>query len=1106
MHRFGCALRSLILLFILLLVAPPVSAASIGMGAGMGIQDGTGVLSAAASGPVDPTQGILTSDRDFWPNWKVAGLLSQGGIPALGSQCGSTVNPTGVGATDTAAIASAISACSAGEYVQLGSGANAASFSGYISGTTLTVTSAVTGTIAVNQVLSAPGIVPETTIISGSGTSWVVSYSQTVGASAAAVAFTATTPFMITEGSTVSVNQGIVLNGSGAGNTILMHPAGQDTTNDVCNSPGAWGATLNSDCPGNSPSPVVQLGGAGSIADTTTLSANGLQGSNTISVTSATGFSVGGLVLIDELANGQPMPDCCFNGGMTVTASVSTGGVMNVSAVGGSTTVVPGGMVTGTGVPLNSVVEAYGTNGTTGTGGTGTYQLTQSPGTAVGSETLDVSGAVWAEPDYTVEWNAHNPAVGSFDSAPYSNTWTGNGDACDYSQRCGGVSEELHLITGVAGTTITLDTPLTHSYRTANSAQAYAYTNSGTNIVHKAGLQNLTVAYGDNGNVQFSACVYCWAQNVESTVWLNAGGFAFYHAAYDDQEDTSYAHYAAWPVNGGGGYANNLTYGASGIYIVNSIAAQANKVIVVRASGSGSVVAYNYFDDSYINGNSGWIETGDNDSHLVGSQSALNEGNQTDNYDNDFTHGNSSHMTIYRNWLTGFRQPFIGLDGTERDDSASCCGPQRADGDHPYSYWNSHVGNIVGYSGLVSSWNYRCAAGGADSGCSPALFNLGWNDTSVAGSEADGSMELSYPTSPTGANATITGYGCTSSGSNCVPIVDGNYDFKTNSIQYDSRGVVSLPSSFYLNSGPAFFSGASCTWPWLYPLSGGIDTLPAKARFDAGTPFTAVPCGGSPTNGILANPTTIASGGTTYLSWNSTNAASCAGTNFSTGSLAPRSSLGLAEKPSSTTTYTVTCGAATPSSVTVTVTGGGTNSTWNPSNKSSEWTLSNGNLTATNNTGGSDQIGANTVSHSSGLYYAEFQCNTATGNIAPGIWVGNTGNYNTYLGDGTKDSFGFFSNGQYGWNASPVSGAWSGCVTGDTVGMEVNFSTSTAYIRTYHSGVWGSFSSGNSFSGIAGTSWYLAGDLKNLNDAMTVCDNTTSCGIGPLPGGYSWWQ
>jgi len=55
-----------------------------------------------------------------------------------------------------------------------------ATFTGSISGTTLTVASVSSGTIAVGQILIGTGVYPNTIIIGGSGTSWVVSISQSV--------------------------------------------------------------------------------------------------------------------------------------------------------------------------------------------------------------------------------------------------------------------------------------------------------------------------------------------------------------------------------------------------------------------------------------------------------------------------------------------------------------------------------------------------------------------------------------------------------------------------------------------------------------------------------------------------------------------------------------------------------------------------------------------------------------------------------------------------------------------------------------------------------------------------------------------------------------
>jgi len=60
-------------------------------------------------------------------------------------------------------------------------------FNGYISGTTLTTSS---GAPAIGMTLSGPGITVGTSITAGSGTSWTVSISQTVGSSGSQVAIT----------------------------------------------------------------------------------------------------------------------------------------------------------------------------------------------------------------------------------------------------------------------------------------------------------------------------------------------------------------------------------------------------------------------------------------------------------------------------------------------------------------------------------------------------------------------------------------------------------------------------------------------------------------------------------------------------------------------------------------------------------------------------------------------------------------------------------------------------------------------------------------------------------------------------------------------------
>jgi len=57
-----------------------------------------------------------------------------------------------------------------------------------------------------------------------------------------------------------------------------------------------------------------------------------------------------------------------------------------------------------------------------------------------------------------------------------------------------------------------------------------------------------------------------------------------------------------------------------------------------------------------------------------------------------------------------------------------------------------------------------------------------------------------------------------------------------------------LPDSLYLTKKPSFFNaGSGYAWPWVVPTGsppvlsgcgGKCSGLPAKARYDAGTPFT----------------------------------------------------------------------------------------------------------------------------------------------------------------------------------------------------------------------------------------------------------------------------
>ena len=448
-------------------------------------------------------------------------------------------------------------------------------------------------------------------------------------------------------------------------------------------------------------------------------------------------------------------------------------------------------------------------------------------------------GQIWAAPDWAssagtpatgrVAWQKHNPSQSwdDFSSSqyPYQSGTTG----CYYSY-CDRPTAELHKITAINTSTytITFDDPLTIAYRVSGGHNAQLYYPSGA-FGTNAGVENLTVEHSfGGGGVSFQYCAYCWAKNVESTLW-EGGGFNLTYSARVELNQV-YSHKCVWPVPGGGGYNIDLQNATTEIYVVNSISVLCDKVMTARSGGAGSVVAYNYMDDQFIGGDGTWQEIGLNGSHATGSHEMLFEGNQVSNMDSDDTHGNAIDHTFFRNWSTGVRAQFtdysIGLGSTsgkvinDATKTPGGNGPLRAAGVMGYTYWMAFVGNVLGTSGVTTAangWVFNGSFAGSQAG---SIWLFGWTGQPPYTSDAN--------------SATRT-------------FQHGNYDYYESSIQWNSgTSDHTLPNSFYVSSKPSFFSaGSGYPWPWVTPTAAphiqvgpsGRSALPAKARYDAGTPF-----------------------------------------------------------------------------------------------------------------------------------------------------------------------------------------------------------------------------------------------------------------------------
>jgi Chitobiase/beta-hexosaminidase C-terminal domain/Immunoglobulin domain/Immunoglobulin I-set domain len=781
------------------------------------------------------TYTINVSGTEFMPaanyvatNWQNAGMQSVGGIPSRTTIC-ATVNPLGGGSDDYTNIQNAINSCPAGEVVMLGSSSCApnCAFSVKLADLPISLKSGISlrGYGSCNGNISAyPAALCQASITVADGLQPYQPNGPQCGTSMSSEA--------------VCPNGGQPV--------ILMAPVAPDYNY-------GWNACGN-------------VGGpAGTGCGATPLATDAAQGQTSVQVTSTSNFSVGMWVLIDEASGAGWVtdPDNANTGFGSVWAATdwanagpapATGRVLwskglNLPGAGGFSWDFGAGeypfQVNGIGCwhsycdrPTAELhkISAIGSGPCPGSKCTLTFDDPLTVAFRVGGA-ITVTGSI-AGTTLTVSAGS-GLAIGQllYGSGISAGTYitakgTGSGGAGTYtvsnSQTVG--SESIQ-----AG---------------AHEAQIYGplYPNhSGTapavSFLSNAGVENLSVLRGPNGSIEVELCAYCWLKNVEVGEWYNGGISIEYSARVE--LNAVYVHHCWDSVNSGGEYPVALDDASTEILITNSIMNFGGKGMVARAGGAGSVVSYNYMDDTMYDSYSGigdyWLDMDVNASHYSGPHHVLFEGNWGDNLDSDSTHGASTYMTFFRNEGTGLRTPFTdpSIPGGSVNDSTGtghACGttgsgacsadapaPLRAVGPMAYSYQFAYVGNVLGVSGTTTSGNGWTYSGDWNA---KRIFMLGWWNFGTGGQDPN----------LTAANGDYI-------------FISGNYDYVTGGIKTWASGYSqALPNSLYVGNAPAFFNaGASCTypWPWVTPTSAtqiqpnscSGAGLPAQARWKAGTPF-----------------------------------------------------------------------------------------------------------------------------------------------------------------------------------------------------------------------------------------------------------------------------
>jgi hypothetical protein len=429
-------------------------------------------------------------------------------------------------------------------------------------------------------------------------------------------------------------------------------------------------------------------------------------------------------------------------------------------------------------------------------------------------------------------------------------------------------------VASISGNIVTFTTPFHQTYRIAHAAHIGRIELS--ERTSWVGLENLFLTGGDGGdgggNVVFGAASYSWAKNIESAGHgpKFGGGLAHFFASFRCELRDSYLHSNAADISrispGGGFYNIMLDSYSSDTLVENNISWIANKVMVMRGTGGGNVIGYNYMDDGYGNYYPNQGETALNADHMTTSHHELLEGNYSWSLGTDSRWGNSIFITWFRNWasaqrisawpdipatsvasgnpLTSFVYTTGGMNFYYEDEYNR--NPARVGSHH---WWFNYVGNVLGNAKLSLLAKPKSFYNVPQTGYAYEVAGLN------VGSFSDPIIPIWTVGTPDGSEgASFGGNGFDPS---VLPVTlrDGNFDYYTHQVHWhgiggsgtgqttppgasQSRGTV-LPNSLYLPGKPAFFG--SSPWPWVdgsnasNPIPG---ELPAQSRFNLGTPNT----------------------------------------------------------------------------------------------------------------------------------------------------------------------------------------------------------------------------------------------------------------------------
>lgn len=343
----------------------------------------------------------------------------------------------------------------------------------------------------------------------------------------------------------------------------------------------------------------------------------------------------------------------------------------------------------------------------------------------------------------------------------------GNGDR--------GIGQTVKVVSKSA-TTVTFESPLYLDYPLVNQPQLSksGYDPVANTPLRGCGIEDLTIDFSySNGaahSIKMENCDNCWLKNVTSD--NTPGGCHVWTTFCYRCEIFGASFYRSHLYDSGQGYGVALYHASCGWRIQNNTFRDLHVGMQVNYGSSGNVFGYNkVFSGQAVSGQAPGIN-----SHGCHAHMNLFEGNWAENKVlGDFTHGSSSHNTLFRNRIIG-HEP-----GREKDQV--CVSLERYN-----RKWNI-VGNVLGEEGWHSVYEAAPWAVPATD-LIRAIYKLGyWSNWGGNAKETDSAEVMDL-------------------------LRYGNYDVVNGIDTYEPTRP--LPNSLYLTGKPAWLGEQP--WPLFDPL------------------------------------------------------------------------------------------------------------------------------------------------------------------------------------------------------------------------------------------------------------------------------------------------